>query len=121
MESIEIKNFENSEETRIFNNGKVELVSLGGAMIGKATFQPGWKWSNDVKPIAKTESCQAPHYQYQVSGTMHVVTDDGIEKDTHAGELCSLSAGHDAWVVGSEPVVIIDFQGMADYAKHHKH
>ena len=123
MESIEVKSFKSPEETRTFGHGKVELVKLGGALIGKATFQPGWKWSEHVKPIAKTNSCEAPHLQYQVSGVLHVVTDDGQERDIHPGEVACLSAGHDAWVVGNEPVVAVDFQGMVDYAKQpgHKH
>jgi uncharacterized cupin superfamily protein len=70
-----------------------------------------------VKPIAKTEWCQAPHFQYMVSGTMHVVMANGMEMEMKAGSVSVLQAGHDAWVVGDEPVVVIDFQGMVDYAK----
>ena len=70
-----------------------------------------------MKPIAKTESCQAPHFQYQVSGTMRVRADDGTERDTKAGDVVLLEAGHDAWVIGDGPVVVVDFQGMVDYAK----
>jgi len=70
-----------------------------------------------VKPLANTKSCEAPHFQYHVSGTLHIVMDDGTEKDIKAGEVSSLPTGHDAWVVGNEPVIVIDFQGMVDYAK----
>jgi uncharacterized cupin superfamily protein len=70
-----------------------------------------------VKPIAKTKSCEAAHFQYHVSGTLHVVMDDGTEKDLKAGDVSLLPSGHDAWVVGNEPVVLVDFQGMVDYAK----
>jgi hypothetical protein len=111
------KNLSKPEETRKFPKGKVDLVEVSGSLIGRGEFQPGWKWSTSVKPIVKTKSCQAPHFQYQISGKMHVVMDDGTEFDTKAGDVMSIPPGHDAWVVGSEPVVVVDFQGFADYAK----
>ncbi len=117
MAKLEAKNFSVPDETRQFEKGKVELVKVGGAMIGRAVFQPGWRWSKHVQPIAKTKLCEAPHFQYQISGTMHVVMDDGTEKDTKAGDVALIPSGHDAWVVGNESVVMVDFQGMADYAK----
>ena len=117
QDKVEIKNLNKPEEVRTFEKGKVELVNVGGVMIGRATFEPGWRWSKHVKPLVKTKSCEAPHFQYQVSGTMHVVMDNGMEKDIKAGEFASLPMGHDAWVVGDEPVVVVDFQGMVDYAK----
>lgn len=113
----EHKRFSKPEEVRSFPNGKVELVKLGGAMVGRATLQPGWRWSTSVKPLAKTESCEAPHYQYHVSGTLRVRMKDGTEFDCKPGDVSSLPSGHDAWVVGDEPAVLIDFQGMVDYAK----
>ncbi len=116
--NMEVKSFDSPDELRSFDKGKVELIKIGGAMVGRAVFQPGWRWSESVKPIAKTESCEAPHFQYHVSGTLHVVMDDGTEKDVKAGEVSLLGAGHDAWVVGNEPVVVVDFQGMFDYAKN---
>ena len=121
MEKIEVKGFKFSDEVRTFEKGKVELIKIGGAMVGKATFEPGWKWSKHVKHLAKTKSCEAPHFQYQVSGTLHVVMDDGTEKDIKAGEVSFIPTGHDAWVVGNEPVVVIDFKGMVDYAKQSTH
>ena len=90
---------------------------MAGAIIGRAVFQPGWRWSESVKPIVKTKSCEAPHFQYHVSGTLRVRMDDGTEKDLKAGDVSLLPTGHDAWVVGNEPVVVVDFQGMVDYAK----
>jgi len=117
MKKLEVKSFSNPDEVRRFDKGKIELIKVGGALIGRATFQPGWKWSESVKPIAKTESCEAPHFQYHASGTIRIRMDDGTERDVNAGEVSSVSPGHDAWVVGNEPVVLIDFQGMADYAK----
>jgi hypothetical protein len=105
-------------ELRLFtSSSKVELVKIGGAMVGRAVSQPGWKWSESVKPIAKTKSCEAPHFQYHVSGTLRVRMDDGTERDLKAGDVSLLPSGHDAWVVGNDPVVVVDFQGMLDYAK----
>jgi hypothetical protein len=117
MNTYEVKSLNKPEEVRTFDKGKVELVKANGAMIGRAVFQPGWKWSESVKPIAKTKSCEAPHFQYHVSGTLHVKMDDGSEMDLKAGDIAYLPSGHDAWVVGKEPVVVVDFQGMLDYAK----
>ena len=117
MEKAEAKNFSKPDETRSFPLGKVELVNVAGATIGRAIFQPGWRWSTSVKPMIHTNSCEAPHFQYHVSGTLQVMMDDGIEMTLKAGDISNLPMGHDAWVVGNEPVVIVDFQGMVDYAK----
>lgn len=117
MEKLEVKNFRNPDEVRTFELGKVELLEIGGRTIGRATFQPGWKWSLSVGPIVKSRSCQAPHFQYHVSGTLRVLMDDGTEKDLKPGDISFLPTGHDAWVIGEEPVVVVDFQGMVDYAK----
>lgn len=117
---IEVKNFTSPDEVRTFEKGKVELVNIGGKMIGKATFEPGWKWSLHVKPMAKTDLCEIAHFQYIVSGMLHVVMSDGTEKDLKPGSVSLLPPGHDGWVVGDEPAVAIDFQGMTDYAKRIK-
>jgi hypothetical protein len=116
-QSAELKAFAKPDEVREFPKGRVEIVKVGGAAIGRATFQPGWRWSTSVQPIAKTKSCEAPHFQYHVSGVLRVRMDDGSEFECRAGDVSRLASGHDAWVVGNEPVVIVDFQGMADYAK----
>ena len=113
----EKKSFNKPEEIRTFPKGKVELVTIGGAVVGRATLEPGWKWSTSVQPLAKTKSCEAPHFQYHVSGTLRIKMDDGTEKDCKAGDVSLVPTGHDAWVVGNEPVVVVDFQGMVDYAK----
>jgi hypothetical protein len=118
MKSAEIKNFGKPDEIREFPDGRLELVNVAGSEIGRGVFNPGWKWSASVKPIAKTKLCEAPHFQYQISGVMHVVMEDGTELTTRAGDVVSLPSGHDAWVVGNESVIVVDFQGMANYAKH---
>ena len=117
MNKSEYKNFAKADEVRNFPKGKLELVTVGGKSIGRATFNPGWKWSTSVKDIAHTESCVAPHFQYHVSGVLKVKMDTGEEFELRAGDISMLAPGHDAWVVGDEPVVVVDFQGMVDYAK----
>jgi len=114
---MEVKHLNSPDEVRKFENGKIDLVKIGGATVGRANFEPGWKWSKHVKPVAKTDTCQAAHFQYQVSGVLHVVMNDGTEKDVGPGEISLILPGHDAWVVGNEPVVMVDFQGMVDYPK----
>ena len=91
-------------------------TSTHGA-VGRATFMPGWRWSEHVKPIAKTDSCQAAHLGYFVSGRMTVVMDDGEELEYGPGDFADMAPGHDAWIVGDEPCVVVDWQGYADYAK----
>ena len=117
MKKAEVSSFRNPSEVREFPKGRLELVKIGGATVGRATLQPGWRWAESVQPIAKTKSCEAPHFQYQLSGTLHIVMDDGAEFESKAGDVTLLPVGHDAWVVGNEPVVLVDFQGMVDYAK----
>ncbi len=112
-----LKAFDKPDEVREFPLGKVELVNVNGAMIGRATFQPGWKWSTSVQPLVKTASCEAPHFQYHVSGILKIKMDDGTILECKPGDISLLPSGHDAWVVGKEPAVVIDFQGMVDYAK----
>ena len=116
-EKAEDRNFDKPDEVRVFPKGKVELLKIGGATIGRAVFEPGWRWSTSVQPIAKTNSCEAPHFQYHVAGTLNVVMDDGTEFLCKPGDVSFLPSGHDAWVVGNENVVIVDFQGMIDYAR----
>ena len=117
MSKMEKKNLSKPDEKRNFEKGQVEVVSLGGVEFGRATLQPGWKWSTCVKPLVKTKSCEAAHLQYHVSGRLHVVMDDGSQDEFGPGEVSLLPPGHDAWVVGNEPVVVIDISGMVDYAK----
>ena len=119
MSGLIRKSLDTPEETRPFEGGtgQVELVNLEGGAVGRATFQPGWRWSEHVKPIAKTDSCQAAHMGYFVSGRMKVVMDDGEEMEFRPGDFAIMDPGHDAWVIGNDPCVVIDWQGFADYAK----
>lgn len=113
----DVRSFGKPDEVRTFPKGRLELVTIGGATVGRATLEPGWRWKTSVQPLAQTKSCEAPHFQYHVSGTIHVVMDDGSEFDCKPGDVSLLPQGHDAWVVGDEPAVIVDFQGMIDYAR----
>jgi hypothetical protein len=117
MSNAEYKNFSSPDETRTFANGKAEVLNLGGGSVGRLTLEPGWRWSQDVKPLAGTDWCEAPHFQYQVSGRMHIMMEDGTEFDIGPGDVLALPSGHDAWVVGDEPVVVIDWNGASNYAK----
>lgn len=117
MAQCEVKKIDAPDEVRKFTNGQMEVVKIGGGTVGRFTAQPGWKWSNDVKPIAGTEWCQAPHFLFQISGRMGVRMADGTEMESEAGDVAVIPPGHDAWVVGSEPVVAIDWSGATDYAK----
>ena len=105
------------DETITFEKGKFEIAKVGDTTIGRGYFEPGWSWEKCVKPIVKTNSCEAPHTQYFVSGRLKVVMDDGSEEEFGPGDTGVIPPGHNAWVVGSEPVVAIDFTGLKDYAK----
>lgn len=112
----ELKQFAKPDEVRTFPKGKTAIVNVGGNVIGLATFEPGWRWSESVKPIVNTESCQQTHLGYLISGVLMVQMDDGRRIEAKPGDVLSVPPGHDAWVVGNEPVVVVDFQGMAGYA-----
>jgi len=111
------KQFGQPDELRKFKRGKLQLINLGMSTIGRVVYEPGWRWSKHVKPIAKTKSCEASHFLYHVTGVLHIRMDDGTEMDVGPEEVSWVPPGHDAWVVGEEPVTLIDFQGMVDYAK----
>ena len=113
----ENKTFAEPDETRTFERGQVDLVDIAGTQIGRLTLQPGWRWSEHVKPIAGTDLCLAPHFQYQVQGTLRIRMGDGTELETYAGNVTAVPEGHDAWVVGDEPVVLVDWWGASNYAK----
>src|ERR1700748_1583521 len=105
------KGFDSPEGVREVPDGKGEIANIGGGEVGRYTLQPGWRWSEHVKPVAGTELCEAPHFQYSLSGTVHVVMADASELDVGPGETSVLEPGHDAWVVGDEPAVVVDWGG----------
>src|SRR5262245_61988024 len=113
----EQKNFAEPDEVRKFPNGRVEILEIGEGQVGRIIAEPGWRWSEDVKPIAGTHSCEAPHFQYHVSGRLAIRMDDGTELIAGPGDITSLPSGHDAWVVGDEPVVVIDWYSASSYAE----
>ena len=117
MATAEQKYFRAPDEVRTFEKGKLELLNMNGGAIGRLTLEPGWRWSQHVKPVAGTEWCEAPHFQYHLSGRPHVVMSDGTTFEAGPGDVIMLPPGHDAWVVGNEPVVVIDWSGAINYAK----
>jgi hypothetical protein len=122
MTRMAIKRFSAPDETRPFvDKGRLELIRLGDDLVGRAIFEPGWRWSKHVKPIAGTASCEAAHAGYVLSGRMRVVMDDGQEAEIAPGDFVTIPPGHDAWTVGSEPCVFLDFAGFADYARPGRH
>jgi hypothetical protein len=117
MERAECRSFREPDEVREFPQGRLELIKVGGATVGRAVFEPGWRWATSVQPLVNTKSCEAPHFQYHVAGVLRIRMDDGTEFDCKPGDVSLLPSGHDAWTIGDEPAVVVDFQGMIDYAK----
>ncbi|WP_329275247.1 cupin domain-containing protein [Streptomyces sp. NBC_00691] len=119
MTGIVKRNFDAADETRPFEDGKgrLDLVSGQHGAVGRAVFEPGWQWTKHVGPIAGTDSCQASHVGYIVSGRMKVVMDDGESTEYGAGDYMEVKPGHDAWVLGDEACVALDWTGFGDYAK----
>ena len=118
MAQAELKNFSVPDDVRTFEKGRLELVNIGGGVVGRLTLEPGWRWSQHVKPIAGTEWCEVAHFQYQLTGQLHIVMADGMEIDAKAGDVTALPVKHDAWVVGDEQVVLIDWTGASNYARN---
>ena len=117
MAGITTKSFQNPDETRTPPKTRVEVVRLGSQVAARFTFQPGWRWSEAIKPVAGTDSCQARHVGAIVSGRLHVTHSDGSEGDAGPGDAYVIEPGHDAWVVGEEPVVAFEFESAETYAK----
>jgi ethanolamine utilization protein EutQ (cupin superfamily) len=117
MAGVEARAFESPDETRTPDRTTVELVNLAGGQIGRYTFQPGWRWSECIKPLVKTDTCQVEHIGYVVSGRLHVEHNDGTTVELNPGQVYRVAPGHDAWTVGDEPAVFVEFQGAAHYAK----
>jgi quercetin dioxygenase-like cupin family protein len=117
--SLEAKSFSSPDETRVFaDKGSMQLVTVGGSTVGRAVFEPGWRWSEHVKPLAGTGTCQAIHLGYIVSGRMRVQMDDGTEGEAGPGDVVHIAPGHDAWVVGEEACVFLDFgASVGQYAR----
>ena len=117
MATAEHKDFAKADEVREFTNGRVELLHIGGSDIGRLVLQPGWRWSEHVRPGAGTQLCEAPHFQYHVAGTLRIEMADGTQFDAVPGQVTALPSGHDAWIVGDEPAVVVDWWGASNYAK----
>jgi mannose-6-phosphate isomerase-like protein (cupin superfamily) len=117
LQNIQKKNFTAPDETRSLPKTTVEVVNLGDVTVMKLTLEPGWKWSECVKSTAGTSSCQVPHLGYVLSGRLKVVMDDGTEAELGPGDVDMIAPGHDAWVIGDEPFVGLDFEGGRIYAK----
>lgn len=117
-ETVKTKSMDSPDETRTFDKGKMQLVTIDEFTAGRVTFEPGWKWSECVKPLVGTDSCQVLHTGYTISGRLHLVMDDGSELDLGAGDAYVIRPGHDAWVVGDETYVGVDFSSeVQQYAK----
>jgi hypothetical protein len=117
MASIESRNLDDPEEVRTPDRTTVNVVNVGGNEVGRFTFEPGWKWSECVKPVAGTDSCQLSHLGYVVSGSIHVEHEDGTALDLTPGDAYVITPGHDAWVNGDEPFVGVEFTSAGDFAK----
>ena len=117
MAGITLGSFDRPDETRTPEKTKIEVVRLQEGAAARFTFQPGWRWSESIKPVVGTESCQARHVGSILSGRLHVVHADGLEGDAGPGDAYIIEPGHDAWVVGDEPVVALEFESGETYAK----
>lgn len=117
MARLQRKRFEKPEEVRLVPKARVDIVKLDDVVVGRMSFEPGWRWSVDVRPIAKTEWCVYHHMGYNLSGTLRVELVDGTTLDIRPGDAYEIPPEHDAWVVGDEPLVQIDFAGMRTWGK----
>ena len=115
MASTEHKDFRSPDEVKNLDKAKLETVRINGGVVGRLTLEPGWRWSQHLKPAVGTEWCEAPHFQYHASGRLRIKMADGTEFEAGPGAVTSLPSGHDAWVVGNEQVVLIDFWGAAKW------
>ena len=113
---LQIRRFDQSDERRSFEKGMFQLVTAGGMTLGRASYEPGWKWSEHVGPTVGTALCEVEHVGMVVSGRAAVLMDDGEERVMEPGELFYVAPGHDSWVVGDEPYVSLHFLGAEDYA-----
>jgi quercetin dioxygenase-like cupin family protein len=110
MVVLDAKTFDKPDETRSFaSHGRMEIVKVGGLTVGRGTYEPGWRWSEHVKPLAGTDACEASHAGYILSGRMVIRMSDGTESEAGPGAVVVIEPGHDAWVVGDEACVFVDF------------
>ena len=107
--SVTHRDLGSPDETMTFEHGQVQVLKIGATTVRRSTFEPGWRWSESIKPIAKTDSCQIHHVGYLVSGTLHVATEDGGDAEIGPGEAYEILPGHDGWVVGDETVTSVEF------------
>jgi hypothetical protein len=120
MAVTEIKTFDRADETRQFaGKGHADVVNMAGRPVARGTFEAGWRWSNNVKPIAGTDSCQISHLGYVVEGKMRIMLDDGSQQDIGPGQVVAIPPGHDAAVLGDDTCVMLDFGEIAEYAARH--
>ena len=118
MSGLESKSFDAPDEERPFaDKGLAQIITLGGSSVLRGRFEPGWRWSEHLRPVVGTDSCESPHFMYVISGRMHVRMDDGTEAETGPGDLARIEPGHDAWVVGDEACVMVDFGASPAYAQ----
>jgi mannose-6-phosphate isomerase-like protein (cupin superfamily) len=115
---VVLKTFENPDEVRTFDKGKFELVHIGGMTIGRATYEPGWKWSEHVGGLLGKKSCDVEHVGMVISGRATAAMDDGRIIEMRAGDIFYIAPGHDSWVVGQEPYISLHLMGATDYASH---
>ncbi|MER7764743.1 cupin domain-containing protein [Streptomyces sp. NPDC097619] len=119
MTGLVRRNFGSADETRRFpeESGRLDLLETERGQVGRAVFAPGWQWSTHIKPLAGTDSCQEAHTGYVVSGRMRIVMDDGEAADAEPGDLLLIAPGHDAWVLGDDPCVVLDWTGYGNFAR----
>jgi quercetin dioxygenase-like cupin family protein len=116
MHEVILKRFEQPDETRIFEKGRFELVHIGGMTIGRAIYEPGWRWSIHVGKAMGKASCEVEHVGIVISGSATAAMEDGRVFEMKPGDLFYIEPGHDSWVVGSEPYVSLHLMGASDYA-----
>ena len=117
MDDVIIKGFDTPDEVRHFEKGKFELLSIGGVTVGRASYEPGWKWSVHVGPAVGKKSCDVDHVGLVLAGAAMVQMDDGRRFEIKAGDFFAIGPGHDSWVIGDEPYVSLHFLGAQTYAK----
>ena len=116
IQGLEKKDFDSPDETKApFSKGRIDVVSLGGLLFQRETLEPGWRWSEHVKPVVGTDSCQKYHVKYILSGRQHVVMEDGTDLVLKPGDVAVMPPGHDAWVEGDEPNVLLELIGVAEH------